>query len=105
ALIVVLTAGIATAAAKTAGLDGTGKADLKSAGPLAFGPEGVLFVGDPMGAALFAIGVEPASGSPSPGFKVEGIEGKLAALLGTKAADILINDVAVQPNSGVVYLS
>ena len=26
-----------------------------SAGPLAFGPEGVLFIGDPQGAAIFAI--------------------------------------------------
>ncbi len=104
-LIVLLTTGVATAAAKTAGLDGTGKADLKSAGPLAFGPEGVLFVGDPMGAALFAIGVEPVSGSPSPGFKVEGLDAKLAGLLGVKPADLLINDMAVQPGSGVVYLS
>lgn len=104
-LIVLLSAGMASAAAKTAGLDGAGKADLKSAGPLAFGPEGVLFVGDTMGAALFAIGVEPASDAPSAGFKVQGIDGKLAGLLGVKAADLLINDMAVQPNSGVVYLS
>ena len=27
----------------------SGKADLKSAGPLAFGPEGILFVGDSAG--------------------------------------------------------
>lgn len=104
-LIVLLTAGIATAAAKTAGLDATGKADLKSAGPLAFGPEGVLFVGDPMGAALFAIGVEPSSGSFTFTAKVEGVDAKLAALLGIKPADLIINDMAVQPGVGNVYLS
>lgn len=105
-LIVLLTTAVATAAAKTAGLDATGKPDLKSAGPLAFGPEGVLFVGDPMGAALFAIGVEPSSSSFSFGGKVEGIDSKLAGLLGIKSGDLLINDMAVQPGSaGIVYLS
>lgn len=105
ALVVLLTTGLARAAAKSSGLDQTGKPDLKSAGPLAFGPEGVLFVGDPRGAALFAIGVEPVSGSPSPGFRLEGLDGKLAALLGIKPVDLLINDLAVQPGSGVIYLS
>ena len=32
-----------------------GKADIQQAGALAFGPEGVLFVGDSMGAAVFAL--------------------------------------------------
>ena len=32
-----------------------GKPALRSAGPLAFGPDGVLFVADPMGASLVAI--------------------------------------------------
>ncbi len=102
-LVVVLSAGVASAAAK--GLDKTGKPDLKSIGPIAFGPEGVLFVGDPMGASLFAIGVDPASGTPSPGFKVEGIDAKLANLVGVKAEDITINDIAVQPGSGTAFLS
>ena len=44
----------AAAAEPTASLK-QGKADLKSAGPLTFGPEGILFVGDTRGAALCAI--------------------------------------------------
>ncbi len=32
-----------------------GTPDLKSAGPLAFGPNGLLFVGDAQGGAIFAI--------------------------------------------------
>jgi hypothetical protein len=101
-----LAAGSAFAAEKPAGLDKTGKPDLKSAGQLTFGPEGVLFVGDSQGAAIFAIGVPPASGGKaSAEIKVEGIDAKLAALLGTKAADLLINDMAVQPGSATVYLS
>ena len=33
----------------------SGKADLKSAGALAFGPDGVLFVGDSVGGAVVAL--------------------------------------------------
>src|SRR6478752_697711 len=32
-----------------------GRAELKSAGPLAFGPDGVLFVGDSVGGAVVAL--------------------------------------------------
>ena len=49
-----MTAAMAMAAEPTASLK-QGKPDLKSAGPLTFGPEGILFVGDTKGAALFAI--------------------------------------------------
>lgn len=105
ALLVALSASLAVAA-PAAGLDKTGKPDLKSAGPLAFGPEGVLFVGDTQGGALFAIGVEPASGgSPSGEFRFEGLDTKLASLLGIKPAELLINDLAVQPGTGVIYIS
>jgi len=104
-LALFVSVGGVVAAEKTAGLDKTGKPDLKSAGQLAFGPEGVLFVGDSQGAAIFAIGVAPASGKPNGELKFEGLDTKLAALLGTTAADILINDIAVQPGSGTIYLS
>ncbi|MBS0264399.1 MAG: hypothetical protein JSS02_20860 [Planctomycetes bacterium] len=92
-------------AEKVQGLDKQGKADLKSAGPIAFGPPGVLFVGDSQGASLFAIGVDPGTPAKPAPFKVEGLDAKLAGLLGTKAADILINDVAVQPVTGIAYIS
>jgi hypothetical protein len=104
-LVLFVSVGNLVAAEKTAGLDKSGKADLKSAGQLAFGPAGVLFVGDSQGAAIFAIGVAPPSGKPNAELKFEGLDAKLAALLGTKAEDILINDIAVQPGSGTIYLS
>jgi hypothetical protein len=89
-----------------AGLTETGKPDLKSAGPLAFGPKGVLFVGDAQGAAIFAIGVgEAPKAAIGDGFKLEGADGKIASALGTEAADIRINDVAVEPGTGIAYLS
>jgi len=93
-------------AADIPGLTESGKPDLKSAGPLAFGPKGVLFVGDTQGATIFAIGVgEAPKAALGDGFKLEGVDGKIAAVLGTSAADILINDVAIEPGTGIAYLS
>jgi len=89
-----------------AGLDQTGKPDLKSAGALAFGPKGVLFVGDPQGAQILAVDVGTAPSNPiGPTFKLEGADAKIAALLGTKADDISINDVVVEPGTNIAYIS
>jgi hypothetical protein len=104
-LILAVAVSSAESAEKIAGLSKQGKAELKSAGPIAFGPPGVLFVGDSQGASLFAIGVETGSPGKPAAFKIEGIDAKLAALLGTKPADVLINDIAVQPATGITYLS
>ena len=82
-----------------------GAPELKSAGPLAFAPEGVLFVADPRGAALFALDTgdrTPATAGP---MKVEGVDGKIAAMLGVKKEDVRVNDLAVNPMSGNAYLS
>ena len=83
----------------------TGTPDIKSAGPLAFGPDGILFIGDPKGAAIFAIDTEDTAGAKSAELALEGIDGQVAGLLGTTADDILINDLAVNPASGAIYLS
>jgi hypothetical protein len=82
-----------------------GTPDLKSIGALAFAADGVLFVGDPMGGAIFAIDTgDKTAGTPS-AFKVEGLDGKIASLLGIDAKQLLINDLAVNPASGNAYLS
>src|SRR3954471_20273424 len=95
-----------TALAAPAGLDQTGKPDLKSAGALAFGPKGVLFIGDPQGAQVVAVDVGTApKDAIGPNFKLEGADAKIAALLGTKADDITINDVVVEPGTNIAYVS
>lgn len=83
-----------------------GKPDLKSAGQLAFGPDGILFVGDTAGAALFAIDTgdrDEAARKSRP--EVKDISGKIAAMLGTGARQLMITDLAVNPRSGNVYLA
>src|SRR5713226_6861005 len=73
---VVLVAGSAQAADLTSSLK-KGTPDLKSAGPLAFGPDGILFVGDTQGAANFEIDTgDKAPGASGAELKVEGIDTK-----------------------------
>lgn len=83
-----------------------GKAEMKSAGPMAFGPDGVLFVGDSTGAAVFALDTDDKrSASGAKAIEIAGINEKVAALLGTTPDQILFQDVAVNPVSRNVYLS
>ena len=99
-----LLVGCAFGASVTASLK-TGKADLKSAGPLSFGPEGILFVADPLGARVFAISTGDTKAVKSADVTLAGLGEKVAALLGTSADQLLINDMAVNPLSKNVYLS
>src|SRR5438445_2607421 len=95
-----LAAGSLSAADLTSSLQ-KGTPDLKSAGPLAFGPDGVLFVGDTRGAAIFAINTGDRKGAESAGgIKVDQIDEKIASMLGTNTKGIKINDLAVNPASG-----
>ena len=83
-----------------------GKPEFKSMGPLAFGPEGILFIADTKGAAVVAVATGdtmPAQGIKP--LKVEGINQKIAGLLGTSADQILINDMVVNPISRNAYLA
>jgi len=92
-------------AAEVSGLT-TGSPDLKSAGPLAFGPEGVLLVGDTKAATVFAIATGDTSGDPSNvKLEIKAINKQIAKTLGTKPNGVRINDLAVNPLSGNAYLS
>ena len=84
----------------------SGKVQLMSAGALAFGPDGILFVGDSVGGAVVAIdtGDRKAAASAAK-INVQGIDEKIAALVGVTPDQIMINDVKVNPISKNVYLS
>ena len=98
-----LLTGVARADAKKSSLQ-SGKPDLKSVGPLAFGPNGILFVGDPQGAAIFAIETGDTAATSAGAFKVEGIGEKIAGAIGVDAKQMMITDMAVNPISGNAYL-
>jgi hypothetical protein len=105
AAVAAMTVFAGSLAAEEAGLK-KGTPDLKSAGPIAFGPEGVLFVGDPQGAAIFAIDVgDNKAGKADSGIRIESLDGKIASLLGIDAKQLQVNDMQVNRTSGKVYLS
>jgi hypothetical protein len=99
-----LLAGAASAANWTAGMT-EGKVALKSAGPITFGPDGILFIADTKSAAIVAIATGDTKAGAGKAVKVDGINTKVAALLGTAADQILIADLAVNPTSQTPYLA
>jgi hypothetical protein len=83
-----------------------GTADWRSAGPITFGPVGVLFLADSASAKVFAVDVgDPGTAAGSEPFDLEDVGGRVAARLGTEVGDIAIRDMAVHPISHNVYLS
>ncbi len=83
-----------------------GNADIQSAGPLAFGPDGILFVGDSTGASIIALDTGDRTPAKSAAkINVNGINQKVAAALGTSPDQILLVDAVVNPISKNVYLS
>ena len=79
---------------------------LQSAGPIAFGPNGLLLVSDPMAATIYAIETGDTNGSVE-GVKVEveDVRAKVASMMGAKSDNVRINDLAINPINGTPYLS
>jgi hypothetical protein len=101
-----LAAAVGTKGAPAANDLQQGTPDLKSAGSLAFAPDGVLLVGDSRGAAVFAIQTDDATGEAKKAtYNVEGLNEKVAAALGASPQTVQINDLAINPQSGNLYLS
>jgi hypothetical protein len=83
-----------------------GSAEVRAAGPIAFGPEGILFVADNAAAKILAVAV-PDEGPPGGAepFDITDVGARLASFLGCDAADIVIRDMAVHPVTHNVFLS
>jgi hypothetical protein len=80
-----------------------GDVKLQSAGPIAFGPDSVLFVSDPKAATVYAIDTQDGVGKrPFAEVKAAGLE-KQAKEIGGENAKVA--DIAVNPLSGNVYVS
>ena len=81
-------------------------AALQSIGPLAFGPNDVLFAADTQGATIYAFDLGKAATGGAPGTSdVQGIDAKIAALLGTEASAIKVTDLAIHPKSKNAFIS
>jgi hypothetical protein len=110
AVVLCLTAGLAigfTAArpATPAAELTSGKVNIQSAGALAFGPNGLLFVGDSVGGNVAAIDTGDSKAMKAGTINVQGVDTKIAALVGIPADQVVINDIKVNPVSHNVYIS
>ncbi|EAQ79854.1 hypothetical protein [Blastopirellula marina] len=104
-LSLMMVAGLHAADAEMYGLK-KGTPEIKSAGPLAFAPDGVLLVGDPKSAAVFAIATGEKPGAPDKAkFEITSLREKLAKAIGGSPANLKITDLTVNPETGVLYLS
>src|SRR4051812_23942777 len=87
-----LLAGLPLATAAESDLLGSlkeGGVELKSAGALAFAPQGILLVGDNAAAAIYAIDTgDRTAATTTTGPKVEGLKDKIATLLDTEGKEI-----------------
>jgi hypothetical protein len=83
-----------------------GGPQLTSIGPMTFGPNGVLFAADTQAATIYALELDAkASGGAAGAQAVEGIDQKIAALLGTDAKEIIVTDMAVHPRTKNAFIS
>lgn len=90
---------------------------MESAGVLAFGPDNVLFIGDTKAGAVHAFELRGGDFSPQTNISygnarnfegrdlIQGIDRKVAALLGTKADQIVISDMIVHQPSKQIFMS
>ena len=78
----------------------------QSLSKLAFSPDGILFIGDSIGARIYAVDLNdrmPVAEPPK--LKVVDIEAKIGGMLGADPRDVLIHGMAVNPISKNIYLT
>ena len=80
--------------------------EIKSLGVLEFSEEGILFTGDNLSGAVHALDFS-TEGRSTESFEINiyHIDAQIAAVLGAAQGHIQINDLAVHPISGEVFLS
>lgn len=81
-----------------------GNPEVKSINALAFGPNGILFIGDSKSAAVFAIDTKDAELlEKATAVEIKNIDQKIASFLGTEVKNITIQDLVVNPVSKKIY--
>jgi hypothetical protein len=81
-------------------------APFQSISALEFSPDGKLFVGDARGGAIFALDLgQRTKPAETPAVQLPDLETRVAALIGTRADDVVVHDLAVDPISLDVFLA
>jgi hypothetical protein len=79
---------------------------LKSAGVMSFTADGTLLLADPSAATVYAIDVADAGHDTSAsGVRVDDVDGKIAAALGTTRDELRVVDMVAHPKSQTLYFS
>lgn len=96
----------APAAAQDAAVSsGVGPA-MQHMGPIAFGPDAVLFAADAEAVQVYALDLAAQVGGGAPGASaVPAIDEQIAAVLGTGAENLLVTDMAVHPGTRNAFIS
>ena len=81
-----------------------GDAKISSINKLAFGPDGILFVGDSETASIVALETEDLNISDGEEVDINSLDKSIAAVLGTTVDNVKISDMAVNPISKNIYL-
>lgn len=82
--------------------------ELTSSGPLAFGPDGILFASDPKAATVYAIDTKSyrsrtkADATP---YANDDLRKSIAEITGKSPADVTVADMTIDPESGTLFLS
>jgi len=106
AAVVMLAVSSTPKAASPVGELTAGKVTLQSATALAFGPDGILFVADSMGGSVVALDTNDRTAARGAvKIDVQGVDAKIASLLGTTPDQIMVNDLTVNPISKHAYLA
>jgi len=83
-----------------------GSPGIKSINALAFGSNGILFIGDSKSASVFAIDTKDvAMMEKAEPVDIKNIDQKIASFLGTEAKNITIQDIKVNPLSKKLYIA
>jgi hypothetical protein len=79
---------------------------INSLGIMVFNDEGILFVGDNISGSILAFDFKNEK-QQKRNFEINiyNIDARIASVLGTSPASVQVNDIAVHPTSGEVYLS
>ncbi len=83
----------------------TGTVTIKRIGRMSFAPNGVLLIADIGSGAVVAIETGDAGPVRKLKSRVNDVDKKIAAALGVSTTDLSIADMAVNPESGMIYVS
>jgi hypothetical protein len=81
-----------------------GSLSFGSVGPIAFGPDGILFLADNVRAEIVALDLRDDAQTTTV-TEVDNLDGRLAAFLGCAPSDVAIRGLAAHPLSQAVFLS